>query len=340
MSWTITRFATPLRQPGGLGVTTLAERVGFHVSLRDDHGRVGRGEASPAYWIDGCDLEALGAELAGFAAQGGPEQWLAASENDALVHLSPAARCGIETAILDLVAQQRECSVAELLGATLPVTIELSALVGGAEPTDVYEQTLARVRQGYRVLKLKVGGRIAEDDIARIQAMREATRGAALIRLDANRAWDATTAFAVLIAVANPDIELVEEPLRGSHPLELARLRRATGVPIALDESIVNPAGLTTYAECGACDTVVLKLARVGGPRAALHLAQRARELGLGVVWTDSIETRVGRQATLHTAAAAPGPCQAVGLGGVVVLQEADGEEARPRVAVTGPGLG
>ncbi|MFM7736876.1 MAG: enolase C-terminal domain-like protein, partial [Alphaproteobacteria bacterium] len=141
--------------------------------------------------------------------------------------------------------------------------------------------------------------------------------------------------------VAGPDLELVEEPLAGSPPLELARLRRATGVPIGLDESVVDMNDLERFDACEACDAVVLKLARLGGPRAAVAIARRARELGLEVTWTDSIETRVGRQATLH-AAAADGPVhrRAVGLGGAVLLVEPGVPEDGARVDVLGPGLG
>lgn len=342
MTWKITRFATPLRVLGALGNTHLVERVGFHVEVHDRQGRIGHGEASPPYWIDGSDLQALEDELRTFAHKSELERFLAGMGriNPDEFGLSAAARCGIETAALDLVAQQHDCSVAEWLGGSGAATLDTSALVGGETAAQVYDTTLARVRDGFRVVKLKVGGHIAEDDVARIQAAREATRGAALLRLDANRAWDYPTAFAVLIAVANPDLELVEEPLRGSHPVELARLRRATGVPVAMDESVVSIDALTTLAECGACDTIVLKLARVGGPHAALAMALRARELGLRVVWTDSIESPIGRQATVHTAAAMPGPCEAVGLGGAALLLEPGDVGLQPRVRVCGPGLG
>lgn len=341
MRLSFSRFAVPLRSPGLLGPDVRA-REGFLVEVRDADGLVGRGEASPAYWIDPCDLGRLADELGSVAARPLPEGGPLDEEayGHGLPRLSPAARCGIETALLDLAARRRRCSVAELLGAVLPVTIPVSALVGGADAGEVREQAIERLRDGHRVLKLKVGGYGPETDIERIRAVRSASGGSARLRLDANRSWDVATALRVLGEVAGPDLSMVEEPLRGSRPLELARLRRATGVPVALDESIVDETDLAAHADGGSCDAVVIKLARVGGPRAGLALAHRARALGLGVVWTDSIETGTGRRATLHAAAAAPGPCEAVGLGGAVLLDGPRGDGAGALVEVHGPGLG
>ncbi|MFM8412430.1 MAG: mandelate racemase/muconate lactonizing enzyme family protein, partial [Alphaproteobacteria bacterium] len=230
MTWAVERFAIPLRHPGTLGAG-IVERAGFLVEVRDSDGLVGRGESSPAYWVDRSDLDLLARELDEFVTTRGagclPGE---AGIDEMLAVLSPAARCGIETALLDLEARQRGCAVAELLGAALPVSLEVGALVGGDDPGDVREQATALLRRGHRVLKLKVGGRSAARDVARVHALREAAGGGATIRLDANRAWDLATASEVLEAVAGPDLELVEEPLAGSPPLELARLRRATGV--------------------------------------------------------------------------------------------------------------
>ncbi len=340
MTWTVTRFSIPLRHPRALG-TDLPERNGFLLEVRDEDGLVGRGEASPPYWIDRCDLDALGRELAGFAAtRGRGDAALEVDDEGTRDSLSPAATCAVETALLDLEARRRACSVAELLGAELPATLEIGALVGGDGPSDVHAQALERLHRGFRVLKLKVGGRGAAQEIERIRALRDAARGTAGIRLDANRAWDAATALEVLRAVADCGIEMVEEPLRDSPAPELARLRRETGVPIALDESVTDHRAMEAFAERGACDVVVLKLVRLGGPRSALAMAHRARELGFDVAWTDSIETRVGRQATLHAAAAGPGARRAVGLGGAAILLEPGEGEACARLDVRGPGLG
>src|SRR5206468_2177066 len=118
------------------------------------------------------------------------------------------------------------------------------------------------------------------------------------------------------------------------------RLRAATGVPIAVDESIGDPEDLERVAAARAADVVVLKLARLGGPRSLMTMADRARAAGLLVVLTDSIDTAIGRSAVAHVACALS--IAEVGLGGARLLAEdvdgggSTGAEFTP----SGPGLG
>jgi o-succinylbenzoate synthase len=187
-----------------------------------------------------------------------------------------------------------------------------------------------------RAIKLKVGACTPAADAERVRAAAAATAGAVALRLDANRAWSFAVAKTVLAAVPPGTIDYVEEPLSGPSVTELARLRAATGVGIAVDESLDALGGINALAAGGACDVVVLKPARVGGPLSTLVLARAAREHGLRAVLTDSIETVVGRSAVVHSAAALGGKPEAIGLGGRGIL---DDEPLHPSLWPCGPGL-
>jgi L-alanine-DL-glutamate epimerase-like enolase superfamily enzyme len=108
------------------------------------------------------------------------------------------------------------------------------------------------------------------------------------------------------------------------------------GVGIAVDESLDALGGIAVLAAGGACDVVVLKPARVGGPLSTLALARLACAHGMRVVLTDSIETAVGRSAVVHSAAALGETPEAVGLGGRGLLDE---EPLYPSLWPCGPGL-
>lgn len=82
-----------------------------------------------------------------------------------------------------------------------------------------------------------------------------------------------------------------------------ASLRRATGVRVALDESVTSAADLRLAHAAGALDVVSVKPARLGGVVAAGAVADLAESLGVewfvGGMW----ESGIGRAAALSLAA-------------------------------------
>jgi o-succinylbenzoate synthase len=349
-------YRLPLSRPWHTAAGTLTERAGFLVRLTNSSGRCGFGEASPVYWAGGESLACTAAALHAAA------EWLgrcdgvdvlhntlcrgarpcAATEPPAALRQSPAALCAIDTALLDLLARAAGQPLAALLSPAARTAVACNGLVSDAAPQDVEQATARLFNAGFRTIKLKVAAHPADVDRERVTAVRRASTRAVRIRLDANRGWDFATASHGLAAVSGPDIDYVEEPLDTPEPAALRALRERTGVAIALDESVTDTADLARYEGQGAIDVIVLKLARVGGPCRALRLATAAADGGLRVVCTDSLETAVGRRATVHTAAAMPGPALPVGLGGALFASDVtpDMPRAVPLVAVDGPGLG
>lgn len=325
-----------------LGRDRFAHREGWLCAWHDTASDVvGHGEAAPAYWIGEDGIDAIEEEFSSLPADG---RELAAALDAGELRASAALYGALDTALLDLRGRLQGVPLWRLLGGSRDAEghEEIAALITAGERDAVHSEVAARVREGFRVVKLKVGGDV-RGDIERVAAARDAGEGRILLRLDANRSWEMTEAVEVLAAVAAPDIEYVEEPLRTRDPVALARFRARVGVPIAMDESVSDEAALTRVVECGGCDTLVIKLARVGGPRKAVELARQARRLGVRVAVTDSIETSVGRAAALHVAAALPAPRQAVGLGGALLLDgEPTGVDAVPatsRLVPCGPGI-
>lgn len=161
------------------------------------------------------------------------------------------------------------------------------------------------VASGCTTAKVKVAepGQTLADDEARLEAVRDALGPAGHIRVDANAAWDADSAITALRRLdrAAGGLEYAEQPCRTVE--DLARVRRALDVPIAADEAIRLAADPMAVVRAEACDVVVLKVAPLGGVRAALELAER---VGLPVVVSSALETSVGLAAGLALAAALP----------------------------------
>jgi o-succinylbenzoate synthase len=156
---------------------------------------------------------------------------------------------------------------------------------------------------GCRTAKVKVAeaGQSDADDIARVEAVRDAIGPAGRVRVDANGAWDVGHAARMLAALAPFGLEYAEQPCASL--AELAELRRRVGVPLAADESVRRAEDPLAVRAAGAADIVVLKAQPLGGVRAALRVAAAC---GLPVVVSSAVESSVGLAAGVALAAALP----------------------------------
>lgn len=172
---------------------------------------------------------------------------------------------------------------------------------------------------GCGTAKVKVAepGQHLADDVARVEAVREAIGPSGQVRVDANGGWsvdDAIVAIGQLDKVAG-GLEYVEQPCASVE--DLAAVRRRVEVPIAADESIRRAADPYRVAELDAADIAVLKVAPLGGVHACLQIAER---IALPVVVSSAVETSIGLAAGLALAAALPDLPYACGLATTSLL--------------------
>ncbi|WP_330251671.1 o-succinylbenzoate synthase [Nocardia sp. NBC_00565] len=156
------------------------------------------------------------------------------------------------------------------------------------------------------------------EDLARVEAVRDALGPDGSVRVDANAVWDVDTAVAHIKQIdrAAGGLEYVEQPCRTID--ELAAVRRRVDVRIAADESIRRAEDPLRVAVAGAADIAVLKCTPLGGVRRALQVAEAA---GLPCVVSSALETSIGLAAQLALAAALPDLDFACGLGTLSLLE-------------------
>jgi O-succinylbenzoate synthase len=162
---------------------------------------------------------------------------------------------------------------------------------------------------GAPAVKIKVGRRSIDEDVARVRAVRDAVGARVPLRVDANGAWDVDGAVAAIGRLAAMDLELVEQPVATID--ELAALRRRVDVPLAADECVRTLDDARRIKASGAVDVLVLKVQPLGGVRAALAVAEAA---AVPVIVTSMFETSVGLAAGLALACALPELSRACGL--------------------------
>ncbi|MBV9160349.1 MAG: o-succinylbenzoate synthase [Pseudonocardiales bacterium] len=156
------------------------------------------------------------------------------------------------------------------------------------------------------------------EDLARVEAARDALGSQGAIRVDANGLWDIDTAVAVIpqLNKAASGLQYVEQPCCTIE--ELATVRRKVTVPIAADESIRRAEDPLRVAVAGAADIAVIKGTPLGGVRRSLQVAEA---VGLPCVVSSALETSVGLATQVALAGALPKLDFACGLGTLSLLR-------------------
>jgi O-succinylbenzoate synthase len=213
--------------------------------------------------------------------------------------------------------------------------VPVNATVPAIGPERVPE-VLARF-DGCTTAKVKVAeaGQTPADDVDRVAAVRAAMGPPGRIRIDANGLWDVETATSALEKLAPYGLEYAEQPcatVEELAELRTALARRGVDVRIAADESIRKASDPLRVARLGAADVVVVKVAPLGGVRAALEVVEAC---GLPAVVSSALDTSVGIAAGVALAAALPSLEFACGLGTVgLFLDDVAEDSVRPRVGM------
>jgi O-succinylbenzoate synthase len=171
---------------------------------------------------------------------------------------------------------------------------------------------------GCGTAKVKVAepGQSLADDLARVEAVRDAIGPGGRVRIDANGGWSVDEAVRNLKELGRFDLEYVEQPCASVY--DLAAVRRRVDVLVAADESIRRAEDPLLVRELGAADIAVLKVQPIGGVRACLDIAER---IGLPVVVSSALETSIGIAAGVALAAALPELPYACGLATVAMFR-------------------
>jgi O-succinylbenzoate synthase len=177
---------------------------------------------------------------------------------------------------------------------------------------------IVRASAGCRTAKVKVAepGQGEAEDLARVEAVRDALGPDGRLRVDANGAWDVATAVRMVRLLDRVGLEYVEQPCRSVE--ELAEVRRRVDVPVAADESIRRAEDPLRVARLEAADIAVLKVQPLGGVAACLRIAE---QIGLPVVVSSALESSVGIAAGLALAGALPELPYACGLATLSLLE-------------------
>jgi len=243
-------------------------------------GAIGRGECAGVYYKNDPAAHCL-AEIERVR----EEIVRGAGRQEVLTLLPPGgARNAIDCALWELEAKLQRRPVWQLAGLQQPHALVTTYTIGADRP-EVMAQRAQRF-SGATALKLKLTG--AESDAECVRAVRRA-RPDVWLAVDANQGFTRSTFAALLPALQEARVELVEQPFPVDRDEDMDGLH--SPIPVAADESAQTEDDLPRLA--GRFDIVNIKLDKCGGLTAGLAMAARARELELDVMVGNMMGTSI-----------------------------------------------
>ena len=309
----VSRVRLRFREPVRHGRAVLTTQEVAILRLATDDGLVGLGEVSGPLLPP--DLEATLARVANGAVGGDPE-----TLDDPHAEILAGA---LDTALLDIRGRLRGRSMADLLGGgSASVRVNGLMTVGVGTPDAAAVMAMALVARGFRTIKIKRALDSADPLVhASLRAVRDAVGMDVALRLDLNGDLSERAAVDWLTSLERLALEYVEQPIAPwLGAAAMVRVRAAIPMPLAADESVVDLAAAVTLMDARACDVLVVKPSRVGGPRASVRIARAAATAGVAVTISTLYDSGIGLAAALHAASTVPGD-RAHGLGTAALLE-------------------
>jgi L-fuconate dehydratase len=139
------------------------------------------------------------------------------------------------------------------------------------------------VADGFRMLKLKVGGNL-DDDVRRLGLARDAVGPGVRIAVDANQRWDVEPAIKWMQALARFDPYWIEEPTSPDDVLAHRAIAEAIApIRVATGEHVQNRVMFKQFLQAGALSVLQIDAARVGGVNENIAILLLAAKFGVPV---------------------------------------------------------
>jgi mandelate racemase len=197
-----------------------------------------------------------------------PAQWMRESQDRfrllGMQGLLGMVVSGIETAIWDALGKVTGQAVVTLLGGE-PRPLRAYDSYGLVDPQHDKEALRKSVEDGFRGIKIKVGGSDVAKDVAVVRQVREIIGSDVALMVDYNQSLDPAEACRRIERLREFDLYWVEEPVAAEDLAGHALVRRSAGVPVQSGENWWFPRGFQQAFTAGASDFVMFDVVKIGG---------------------------------------------------------------------------
>lgn len=262
----------------------------------------GLGEATPVRYVTGEDVATVVHDInaASQALEGArlSEYRLSARKLAEVLPHGKSARAGIEMAMFDAFCKALGVPLYSYLGGA-PLRIETDVTIPICPPEHAREQAAQKSASGFAQFKVKVG-KDADEDIARVLAIREGAPGCSFI-IDANQGFKPKQAvqFTQDLLKRGIQIRLLEQPVDAFDLDGLRYVTERAGVPVFADEAAQTPADVIEIVRYKAAHGVNVKIMKAGMV-GALEIKSICVAAGMGLMFGCMLETRIGQAAAAH----------------------------------------
>lgn len=214
-----------------------------------------------------------------------------------------SAISAIDIALWDILGKVSELPIVTLLGGQFFERIQgyatgLYMRNADDDRANLVEEARRHVDQGFKHLKMKVGYGLNKD-VRNVTAVREAITDDIQLMIDANHAYDATTAIRLGRALSHLNIGWFEEPVSPEDIEGYIDVRRSIDIPISGGEAEFTRFGYKQLITQRAVDIIQPDICATGGLTEGRRIADMARTWHIRCiphVWG----TAIGRVASLH----------------------------------------
>ena len=225
-------------------------------------------------------------------------------ELDDFTARNPTAKSAFDMALYDIASKAVNQPLYQFLGG-VKRSIETDITIGIGTTNEMVEQALKYQQDGAGILKIKLGKK-ADEDLERIEQIRQAVKPEMELRIDANQGWSFIDALYILQSMKDLKIEFCEQPMRTWFDDQLPELCEKSSIAIMADESCYHPHDARRLLKTKSCHSINIKFAKSGGITEAKKIHDLAEEAGIPCMIGSMLESRLALTANLHFAYACP----------------------------------
>lgn len=319
--------ALELRHPFRIAGASFTHMRYVMIAVATDDGLTGYGESAPAWDVTGetqCSVmecidyltepdktgfSLVGQELATLQDVRNIMAVLSPEDRPGIFWGAPAAKAGLEEALLDLAGKIAGKPVYELFGGR-PRTVPYAPVLGIAPVGATLEHARELLDNGFEKIKVKVGVASCDglenyqrdvDVVVGVRELIAKINPRARLVADANQGFITASKTIEFAKKTAGCLDYLEQPVLAGDLLGFKQIKEACDVPLMADESLHSHYDAQVLIELKAVDWFNVKLMKCGGMIGALKIAELARAHDIEVVIGSMLENQVGAIPSLHT---------------------------------------
>ncbi len=313
----------PLQKPFVTALRRVDAVESLIITLHTDTGMQALGEAPPTVAVTGESMDSIEQTIAHCIA---PKLLhVNFSDMESMLHAvhtaanrNNSAKAAVDMAIYRLYAQAASQPLLHFLGGTHH-TLETYVTISLNTPHVMAQDALEAFRNGYTLLKIKVGAPDG-NDLERILHVKNAVPHAKII-IDANQAWSYTQSIAIIDALKEVDIVAIEQPVIAHDTDALRAITAHSSINIIADEAVFSLEDARALIQSNSADMINIKLMKCGGISKALEIIALCRDHHVTCMMGSMLEGVFSIEAALHVAMAHRDVIQLIDLDSPILYE-------------------